>query len=608
MSAILPVITKPSLTGQKPCLAGTYVAEQTSKTSCELLSVTSPKSLNSPKKLGGAFDGRRMRRKEERNLDNDNALACTVLPALSTIEPLLLGTSEGFFQPGAYRSHRKGECVVKGPEEVPERRLPDIREAREHEIQRVVARLHKGVRHSPQLGPASDDECTEQSDFEVMAKLTRPRTGSRLAQEFERSTKTGSRLAQTNSKSKFFVTATSSSGTGRTGKKAKERKHANHYDLFASALPAADIAPTLTTSRNKWIATGNSKIKEETQMKAALMTTSIQILPEDAVGSFFEEEERLLGEKAEQGDLSMTVKGVSARAAVEKVLKKNKELLAAGSASALRPAELQPEVVEAMRKQGMSSDWEDLLEAVGTTKKIDKVRRLACESLRMFVFGVVGNENETLSKEKEKIYYEGCGEYSKVIKLWKVWQVLDDDHSGRVDISEFRAYAEKIGQKKLGEKAMGALLGKKSSFSLEDMMRLIWPCAQAPDLGKMNKWIKEYVASMRRVPTPPVLSQSEYEGLIENFRFFDADGSGYVSVEELVSSGLLDKEQAQRYLAEWDEEGAGEFSEVAFCHMLCPSGYRAYSDAPIATDKDGNQVVYEEQFGWRLKNHVPTSI
>lgn len=535
-----------------------------------------------------------MRRREERNLDTDRPLACTVLPALSTIEPLLLGTSEGFFQPGAHRPHRKVESVEKAPQA---EHLPDIREARENEIKRAVARLHRGMKR---FGGhvSSDEELMEPSDSEIISQLTRPRTGSRMQQEFERA-------ASPNSKSSTFrLTAAPSHGTR---KKQKEKKHANHYDLFASVSTinsTGDLtqqASTLGSSRHKWMAMGSKKIKEDA--KASLATTTITILPEDAVDSFFKEEERILGEKANQPIAKPDRKAISLASTIGSMVKKNKELLAQGAANAIQPAQLQPEVAEQIqKKQGVSSEWEELLEAVVTTKKIDKVRRMACESLRMFVFGAVGNENETLSKEKEKIFYEGCGEYSKVIKLWKVWCQLDDDHSGRVDISEFRAYAEKVGQKKMGEKAMGALLGKKSSFSLEDMMRLIWPCAQAHDLAKMNKWIKEYVASMRRVATPPILSQSEFEGLIENFRFFDADGSGYVSVDELVSSGLLDKDQAQRYLSEWDDEGCGEFSEVAFCHMLCPTGYRAYGDAPIATDKDGNQIVYEELFGWRLKN------
>ena len=74
-----------------------------------------------------------------------------------------------------------------------------------------------------------------------------------------------------------------------------------------------------------------------------------------------------------------------------------------------------------------------------------------------------------------------------------------------------------------------------------------------------------------------------------------------------AAEGFFERSLALReHLDEWNDERCREFSEVAFCHMLCPTGYRAYADAPIATDKDGNQIVYEELFGWRLKNNEKT--
>lgn len=587
------------MTGQKPCLAGTYVAEQTSKTACELISVTAPKSPSSTKKLGQR-DERRRRRRDESNLDKDGTLACTVLPALSTIDPLLLRTSEGFFQPGTFRNRKKR------PKDQAADKLPDINEAsssREEGIRRMVCRLHKGVRQSGS-SPTGDD-FMDQTDAEAMSELTRPKTGTKLHQELMRSAALPAQSESSSKSNTFNLTNRSGSGfTPRSGSSKKKKRHANHYDLFAAVSDDnSRMSSTMSCSRHNWIANGK-KIRDE--IKSDLMVTTISILPENAVEDFFKEEERVLSEKAAEKKKKSAKSRIGFAASLGNVLKKNKELLDAGSSRGLAPAQLQPEVEAALeKKMTVMQEWSELLDAVMPQKKIDKVRRQACESLRMFVFGVVGNENETLAKEKEKIFYESCGERDKVVKLWKVWTQLDDDHSGRVDISEFRAYAEKVGKKKMGEKAMGALLGKKSSFSLEDMMCLIWPCAQTNDVAKMKQWIKDYVASMRRVATPPILGQSEYEGLIENFRFFDADGSGYVSVEELVSSGLLDKEQAQRYLDEWDDEGCGEFSEIAFCHMLCPTGYRAYAGAQIATDKDGNQVVYEDLFGWRLKNHIP---
>merc|ERR1712159_723498 len=96
-----------------------------------------------------------------------------------------------------------------------------------------------------------------------------------------------------------------------------------------------------------------------------------------------------------------------------------------------------------------------------------------------------------------------------------------------------------------------------------------------------------------RVKTPPVLHKDELDGLRENFRWFDRDGSGSVTLGELVESGLLDKETAARYMVEWDEDGTGEFDCEEFCQMLCPAGFRAFEHSEIGSDVEGNRVIYD---------------
>ena len=57
----------------------------------------------------------------------------------------------------------------------------------------------------------------------------------------------------------------------------------------------------------------------------------------------------------------------------------------------------------------------------------------------------------------------------------------------------------------------------------------------------------DYRRALLRVDTPKLLPTEELNGLIENFRYLDADQSGTVSCEELISSGLLDREQAIKF-------------------------------------------------------------
>jgi hypothetical protein len=157
--------------------------------------------------------------------------------------------------------------------------------------------------------------------------------------------------------------------------------------------------------------------------------------------------------------------------------------------------------------------------------------------------------------------------------------------------------------KDLAKKVSDHLLSKKSSFQVEDVMRCLWPAASTLDLKDMHRWMDNVASVLAglRVKQPPVLSKGELEELTAVFEFFDADGSGTISFEEMISSGLLDKETAIRYMNDWDEDGSGVLSKAEFYEMMCPSGYRAFDGAQRATDENGQRVIYEEVMGgWRI--------
>jgi calcium-dependent protein kinase len=64
------------------------------------------------------------------------------------------------------------------------------------------------------------------------------------------------------------------------------------------------------------------------------------------------------------------------------------------------------------------------------------------------------------------------------------------------------------------------------------------------------------------------------EGLIEAFRSFDVDGSGYLDREELVEAltsmgdGPVDKETVNAWIAEADVDGDGKINLKEFISMM----------------------------------------
>jgi len=289
----------------------------------------------------------------------------------------------------------------------------------------------------------------------------------------------------------------------------------------------------------------------------------------------------------------------------------------------------------------------DAFQAASNQKKnLHRSRKEACMMLRVFVFGYIGNENAKTKEDKEQLFYESYGSKEMVNALQTFWTKLDNDGSGRVDIGEFRNFAaDEIEKRLLGEAKEGegkpkpeagkevlfpdcwavgvdpskdfqkfitklvdkiavAILGKKSSFVLDDMMRVIWPFAGQGECKLMCRWCKEFEknAASSRVRTPPILDPDEFEGLCSAFKHFDEDGSGEVTLEELVTKGLIYADQVEQYRKEWDRNGDGSFDMNEFCEMMCPLGYRAYPQSKIGSAKDGTRLEFDGVIGgWRCE-------
>eukprot|EP00397_Hematodinium_sp_SG-2012_P026153 GEMP01027375.1.p1 GENE.GEMP01027375.1~~GEMP01027375.1.p1 ORF type:complete len:464 (-),score=129.65 GEMP01027375.1:909-2300(-) len=227
---------------------------------------------------------------------------------------------------------------------------------------------------------------------------------------------------------------------------------------------------------------------------------------------------------------------------------------------------------------------------------LSPTRREACSAVRLLVYGEVIND----PKELDKVCNESIGAKDKVVQLWRRWRALDADNSGRVDVPEFRTFVRKqLSGEQLDkvETAIKDIFGKKSSCSLDCLMRVIWPTADTAAVKLMKTWIDEHQAQMCRVKTPQLIREDERLGLVELFRYFDTDRSGTLSMEELVSSQLLDREQATRYLADFQKSREDELNLDDFLNIFCPVGYRVSEDVFVARDADGCRIYFDPSYG-----------
>lgn len=267
---------------------------------------------------------------------------------------------------------------------------------------------------------------------------------------------------------------------------------------------------------------------------------------------------------------------------------------------------------------------------LSTRRGISAEQRDTCEVLRLVVLGGFGFDEGTPGRERERLILLPA-DREDISTLIRFWFYLDEDSNERVDFGEWhRVMRKQLPQTipcviarwprnstalldapkilktlcnadhpvdtavKLADKAIKVVFGKRGSFGLQDLMRVLWPGATPAELKQMQDWAeieRSHVVSAR-VATPPVQSASDYEDLRRVFESLDVDGSGDVSWEELVATGLLDEEDARRLIKDWGDQ-SGSLREFEFIMMMTQSGLRASEEAKIATDSDGGLVMYD---------------
>eukprot|EP00435_Cladocopium_sp_Y103_P075225 s5_g55.t1 len=274
-----------------------------------------------------------------------------------------------------------------------------------------------------------------------------------------------------------------------------------------------------------------------------------------------------------------------------------------------------------------------------------------CQLSFRFVFGAVGNENLKTKRERENVFLESCGAKEDMLKLIRAWEKIDPEDFGRVEVAEVQRFADRLMidvaaaqawqesndlcvqldpqsivsrmppwiastppedwprfVQRLSERLTAALSAvRKSSFCFEDLMRLIWPCSSVEDLKQMCAWCEEInnTRDKYQVSPPPVLPQHAKDALKAVFDHFDKDGGGKISTNELVMSGLVDKDGAKDFIRK-AADANGEIGLKDFCEMLCPHGYRATEQSVVGSTALGRVARLDKNTRtWRLKEAKP---
>ena len=78
----------------------------------------------------------------------------------------------------------------------------------------------------------------------------------------------------------------------------------------------------------------------------------------------------------------------------------------------------------------------------------------------------------------------------------------------------------------------------------------------------------------RYYQSKPELPESERMELIMLFKNVDVAGRGFLTMDQLVNSGILTADIAQSIFTSHDLDSNGYIDELEFLHMMCPEQYR----------------------------------
>mmetsp|Transcript_51521 Transcript_51521/g.83583 ORF Transcript_51521/g.83583 Transcript_51521/m.83583 type:complete len:638 (-) Transcript_51521:95-2008(-) len=614
----------------RSALVGTYVAEEVERGAYDLMAV----SQTDMKRSGGGSPSKSASN-HRRKIRDASSVKCTVLPALVSIDSLL-----------QYSEEDKGAQTKRLTAELKEARTQQKEarvQAQVEKIRMTSARLYRGE-SSWDVSSSSKQPYSQRgprrgtpSDEEVVRYLTQPLGWFK----------------------KSMVDSESAvSLSSRSSKRHKRRE--DYSEVFRDGFRGTELEYTPDRPQPK---THSPKRKQKKRGQwdtfSLTLATEHRVLPEDPVEAYFQMEraalhlkQRSMEESQRESNSGCLPPIAGAHDSPPADCSKQEPT----KRSSLKHGPGDPPPSREAAPRGANAFWNGLLEQVLPGQKISASRREACQMLRLFCFGQVGNESVRNTKDKEHIFTEAIGVREQMKLLLDAWDRMDLDCSGRVDTQEFRGFADRIiGEAvaynakenkfeelgfhrgvsghhltvekggvaqlsawltsnsaedrikfatKMCERVSSVLLsGRKQNFCIEDLMRFIWPCSSINDLKAMRQWCEEVALSRDkwRASTPTVMPPDEIEALKAVFMHFDQDASGTVSSEELISAGLLEKDSALKFLAQVDSDGSGEIDIFEFCELMCPSGFRRSDDSETGSTPDGKRILYDHGLKcWRL--------
>lgn len=242
-------------------------------------------------------------------------------------------------------------------------------------------------------------------------------------------------------------------------------------------------------------------------------------------------------------------------------------------------------------------------------KPVPLERREACEAIRLLLFGKIGNES-TEGKEKKQIFYDAQGTAEQCSLLYRFWSHLDPAFTGISGVYQFHAYLHKFPKlRAYGKKVVSLLLNhEKNRFSLQDLMRVIWPGSSTAQLACMKAIMAEEDEKAKRIPIakPQVLPEEDREALTRIFEQLDSKHEGQVSFQALEDARdeldlpLVDGSAVHRYALTWDPQGSGYFGLQEFLEMMCPAGFCASAESNVAVGLDGERICRSLSDVWHV--------
>lgn len=257
-----------------------------------------------------------------------------------------------------------------------------------------------------------------------------------------------------------------------------------------------------------------------------------------------------------------------------------------------------------------------------TSPKALQIEREACDSIRTLIFDGVGNESWKDS-QKHLIYEQARGSSEEMRRFVEFWVAMDEDGSGTIETDEFLNFFKRRRQdRSLGIRIMryvtgfrSAKTGEPRSWTMGDLMKLVWLEAKEEDVEAMLQMFKIHRLSGLKVQPLPLLPKKMRRQLEKNFQLIDHDEDGFITFTDMVEAGFIGLDDVCKLRKTYGREDKTGLDITDFVEMLCPNGFQASEKARSAYDINGKRIHHIsidedcKQFdGWLLEEDAEAHV